>query len=307
MKDGKNDSGQWQLVYEAEAQVGEMPVWVPEQNALYFADILGCTVNRLDVATRERTSWTLPDVVGTYALSEDLKHAMVAVRHQLYWLDLADGSARTVAIAEGLDPANYQLNDGRCDRAGRFWIGSARSVGSDAPDGGAAWYSLDSDGFRQRFTGTTIANGLSWSPDNKTMYVADRPNWRVLAFDYDIETGTASQRRTFVETPVGAIPDGAVIDAQGGYWIALFGAGKVLRFLPDGTLDREISTPVTHPTMPCLGGPEGKTLYITTARYRADIESEPTAGAIYATEVDVPGLPEPRLGAALARWAAQTG
>src|SRR5690606_20496043 len=102
----------------------------------------------------------------------------------------------------------------------------------------------------------------------------------ILAFDYDLDTGTPARRRTFVRVPEGDIPDGAAVDAEGGYWIAFFKAGRIARYLPDGTLDRELAAPTTHPTMVAFGGEDLQTLYVTTARRFLDagqLRAEPLA------------------------------
>jgi sugar lactone lactonase YvrE len=128
------------------------------------------------------------------------------------------------------------------------------------------------------------------------MYIADRPNWQLLAFDFDADTAEVTNRRRFASVSEGQIPDGAAVDVEGGYWIAIFGAGRILRFLPDGTLDRELLAPVSHPTMVAFGGAELSDLYVTSSRHFASavVSEEPQAGGVFRTSVKVAGLREPR-------------
>jgi sugar lactone lactonase YvrE len=173
-----------------------------------------------------------------------------------------------------------------------------RMHNSPLPYGNAAFYRLDDRGFSAQIDQVSIANGLAWSPDNRTMYIADGPNRRILAFDYDIETGTPSNRRVFVNVPenVGS-PDGATVDADGGYWVAMIRGGRILRFLPDGTLDRDIKAPTTHPTMVAFGGSGYDTLYLTTSsNHYADEAArarEPRAGSVFCFKPGVRGIAEP--------------
>jgi sugar lactone lactonase YvrE len=287
----------WQCVHRADAQVGEMPVWVPEDGSLFWVDITGKSLNRRAADGTVRR-WSVPNPIGTFALAHNLTSAVVALATGLFRLGLNDGSLSALAAAP-YDTANYQFNDGRCDRAGRFWVGTARSAGSSVQDGGAAWYRFDERGLTRQMEGTTIANGLAWSPDNRTLYIADRPNWQILAFQYNLSTGIAADRRVFTTITQGEIPDGATVDTQGGYWIAMHRAGRILRFRPDGVLDRDLRAPVTHPTMVAFGGPDYSVLYLTSARAPADTAAEPLAGAIFAANVGVRGLPEPRFSVGL--------
>jgi sugar lactone lactonase YvrE len=285
----------WQCVVRAQAEVGECPVWSAAQRALYWIDIYGPALYRSDPETGATQAWTLPEPIGCFALRDGGQTALVAIASGLGELDLASG-ALTPHHAAPYDRANYRFNDGRCDRQGRFWVGTTRLPGSSAPDGSSAFWRLDAGGLRQAVDGTTIANGIAFSPDGGVMYLADRPNWRILAFDIDIATGAASNRRVFATVPEGEIPDGAAVDAEGGYWIAMFRAGRILRFTPEGRLDRDLKAPCSMPTMIAFGGDHLATMYVTSARRYLDDAGrarEPHAGSVFRCDVGARGLAEP--------------
>jgi sugar lactone lactonase YvrE len=166
------------------------------------------------------------------------------------------------------------------------------------PAGSAGYWRIDHDGLTQVVGDITIANGLAFSPAGDVMYIADSPTDRITAFDYDLETGTPSNRRTFAATPCGGFPDGGTVDADGGYWSALFNGDCIVRFDRDGRLDRTLRSPVPQPTMVAFGGPELDTLYLTTARRflpEDERQAFPLAGGIFACRVDVTGVPEPHV------------
>ena len=151
-----------------------------------------------------------------------------------------------------------------------------------------------------------IANGLAWSPDMATLYWADTPNHIVHAWDWEAHSNVMRRHRVFLQFPgkpaswqpgqpgYGGRPDGAAVDSQGNYWCAMFEGGRVLKFSPDGELLAELPVPVRCPTMPCFGGADHKTLFVTSASYKRnadELEALPLSGRVIATEVDVPGLP----------------
>jgi len=142
--------------------------------------------------------------------------------------------------------------------------------------------------------GIMISNGLAWSPDSRTMYHSDTPAGKIFAWDFEAQSGAISNQRLFVESNR---PDGAAVDREGCYWSAVYGGGKVVRFSPRGELIAEYALPALCPTMCAFGGPDLKTLYVTSARQRRDAEELarlPQSGGIFAMRVEVPGLPEPK-------------
>lgn len=186
------------------------------------------------------------------------------------------------------DTGGLRSNDAKADPAGRLWLGT---MAYDERPGAGALYRLDpgADALATVFTGLTISNGLGWSPDGATMYHIDTPTGRVDAYDYDLDNGQPSARRTFAEIGEGH-PDGMCVDAEGGVWVALWAGGAVRRYTPDGRLDRVVALPTPLVTSCAFAGPRLDTLVITTASVgRPD---DPHAGLVYAHQpVDVVGRP----------------
>jgi len=199
------------------------------------------------------------------------------------------------------DTAVERFNDGKTDAKGRFWVGTIYEPRDAAR---ASLYRLDAAGLQQVADGITTSNGLAWSPDGKTMYWADTKAHQITAWDFDLATGTPSNRRLYAAfaTPeadpspdsYGGRPDGAAVDAEGCYWVAMFEGARILRLSPQGEVLQTIRLPVRCPTMPCFGGPDLRTLYITTARDKrpaAELAAMPLSGRVLQMRVDVPGLP----------------
>ena len=281
-------------VLDAKAQTGESPVWVPEEQALYWTDIPGKTLNRFDPATGDNRVWPMPEQVGSFALREG-GGLVAALRSGFALIDPERGRVEPLVDPEADRPDN-RFNDGRCDRQGRFWAGSMNEPRA-ARSG--ALYRLDPDRRCHRMAGDVmVANGLAFSPDDRLLYWSDSRALTIYAFDFDAASGEIENRRTFARlAPHQGGPDGAAVDAEGGYWSACYRGARVMRFRPDGTIERKIRLPVSRVTMCAFGGPDLRTLYITTARgglSAAELEREPLAGGIFALEVDVQGLPEPR-------------
>jgi L-arabinonolactonase len=297
----------WHCVLEAKAQIGEVPIWSAAESRLFWIDVTGQQLNRTEPDTGETTSWSTPETVGCYALDKGDEAAVVALQSGIFHLDLGSGRFEKMVDAP-YDVQRFRFNDGRCDRSGRFWVGNMplRTPGSTDPEpiGESAFWCLDGSDLRMGFEGITVANGIAFSPAGDVMYVADRPTWSIIAFDYDSRAGSTSGRRTFAPVPEGMVPDGAAVDADGGYWIALFRAGLIARFDPDGSLDRLVKAPMSLPTMVCFGGPGLRTLFVTTARRHLDEEGlrrEPLAGAIFRCDVGATGIDEPRFAGSGAR------
>lgn len=290
------ETPQWKCVIQKDARIGEIPIWA-DGDRLYWVDIHGPKLYRTDLKSGAEETWTFPSLIGSYSLWQGGGGAVVALQSGVFEIDFETRELVKLYDAP-YDQEHYRLNDGRCDRHGRFWIGSMRMHNSPLTYGNAAFYRLDDRGFSEQIDQVSIANGLAWSPDNRTMYIADGPNRRVLAFDYDIESGTPSNRRVFINIPenIGS-PDGATVDVEGGYWVAMIRGGRILRFLPDGTLDRDIKAPTTHPTMVAFGGPEYDTLYLTTSsNHYPDAAAkalEPKAGSVFSFKPGVRGIAEP--------------
>jgi sugar lactone lactonase YvrE len=198
------------------------------------------------------------------------------------------------------DKQDNVLNDGKCDRRGRFWCGSRDGALKD-PAG--ALYRLDPDfGCHRMDHGFIVSNGIAWSPDDRTMYFADTRAETVFAYDFDIDDGSISNRRVFFSTrDIEGRCDGATVDAEGFYWCALVHGGAIARWDPKGRLDRLVPLPVRQPTMCTFGGRNLDVLYVTSAAALAPAEqraSQPHAGALFAIHgLGVKGLEEPRFAA----------
>ncbi len=278
---------------EERALLGESPVWSAGENCVYWIDIRGPTLLRTDLNNRETRTWGLPSAPGMIALRVG-GGLMIALEDGLYGFKLETGDLDLLSPFEEARSEN-RFNDGKCDVAGRLWLGTMNKTDSMQSTG--AFYRIDPDLTQTRIGGDfRIPNGLAWSPDDTVMYHTDSRANMTYAYDYDADTGKRSGEREFFpynREKTGSV-DGAAMDVEGGYWAALYGGGKLIRVLADGTLDREIPLPVTQPTMPAFGGKDMKTLFISTARQRLnedELASQPLAGGLLAVSVDVPGHP----------------
>lgn len=279
--------------------VGESAIWHEVESALYWVDIEGLTVNRLHAASGKFSSWKMGSNPSALAI-DDNNVLVVATRECLLRLNTTDGSETPIADAP-YDPSKVRFNDGRVDPAGRFWIGTMYEP-RDQP--AAEMYVLARDNLRCAWRGgMTNSNGLAWSLDGRTMFHADTTSHRIDCYDFDVATGEHSNRRTILTFPsdktapdYGGRPDGATMDAEGMYWVAMFEGGRVLRISPAGEILREIKLPVRCPTSVCFGGPDLRTLYITSAshgRSSEEIAQYPHTGKVLSVRLDVAGREEP--------------
>lgn len=282
-------------VLDVRAELGECPVWCGEEQALYWIDIHAGRLNRFDPRTAENRVWTLPEAIGSFALAAD-GSVLVALKSGLSRYDLHTGQLTRLARPEAHLP-NNRLNDGRCDAQGRFWVGSMEDPVDPAGPKGAL-YRFDADHRSTRMTGGLfVANGLAFSPDGRTLYHSDsyqavRSIW---AWDLDPDEGAISNRRLFVDTSdMPGRPDGAAVDADGCYWMAGNDGWEIVRFTPEGRIDRCIALPVAKPSMLAFGGPGLDIIYVTSIRPAAGLENQPLAGSLFAVRAGVVGLPEPR-------------
>ena len=283
-----------ELALEAGISVGECPVWVPEEGALYFTDIAGTTMNCFFPRSGEHKQWEMPEKLCCFALREQ-GGFVAAMSSGFAFLDLDTGTVDFIKKIEENQPEN-RLNDGRCDRQGRFWAGTMHEPRTRYE---GVLYRLNPDLSCTAMAGEVmVSNGLAFSPDGKIMYWSDSRNRKIFAFDFNTETGNISNRRLFFETTQKqGRPDGATVDAEGYYWSACFMGGRVLRIAPDGILDREILLPIKNITMICFGGEDMDILYITTGNEglsEAELKETPLAGALFKTKPGVKGLLEPK-------------
>jgi L-arabinonolactonase len=273
--------------------LGEGPVWDVAGQALYWVDIRSCLVQRYEWASARVQQWQLPEMVGSLAVRERAG-LLLALQSSLAFFDPSTGALERVAAPEA-GRENMRFNDGKCDRQGRFWAGTMNDVVRE-PVG--TLYRLDPGrGCVAQFNGIRTPNSLAWSPDGRTMYFADSRSQLIHAYPFDTDTGEIGAPRVFFTVEPPAIPDGATVDADGCVWSALYGGGRIVRITPEGRVDRTIELPVAQVTSCQFGGPDLDVLLITTASQRmtADqLAQQPLAGALFAAEVGVKGLPEPR-------------
>lgn len=292
-----------QCVLRAGALIGERPGWNPADGKLYWVDMKACRLHAFDPPSGRDRAWSLPGWVGSYAFAEDGR-IILALRTGLFAFDLPTGALSFVAPPP-YDPRRFCFNDGGCDRQGRFHVGPTYAPLApgdqqpEAPRTGPVWRYDGQAGWKVVTPAVTLSNGLAWSPDGCTMYHADTLKKTIWSLDYDPASGHADNRRVFAVVDQGGRqggPDGACVDRDGFYTCAVFGAGRLLRFDPDGRLERTIEMPAQYPTMPALGGEYLSTLYVTSGSFPLPPQARaarPDEGALFALEAAAPGLPEP--------------
>jgi sugar lactone lactonase YvrE len=284
----------FECVLDIKASLGECPVWSADEQVLYWVDINAPSLNRFDPLTGRNTVWPMPSSIGCFALRRS--GGFIAALRDGFWLVDRNGNPERKVADAPYDPAHHRFNDGRADARGRFWAGSMNEK-RDAST--AKLYRLD-PGFAlaPMISDIMISNGLAWSPDGGTLYHADTPTRTINAWDFDAAAGAIANRRVFAhfsgETDR---PDGAAVDREGCYWSAFYRGGKIVRISPRGEMLSEFPLPAMCPTMCAFGGPELKTLFVTTARQHREPEELarlPQSGGIFALHIDVAGTPEPK-------------
>jgi L-arabinonolactonase len=273
--------------------IGEGPVWDVAEQALYFIDILGKKVLSFDPLSGETREWDVPDVIGSMALRAG-GGAIVALTNGVHTLDFDSGACTMLAKSSDLNDM-IQLADGKVDRRGRFIVGSSDRAMEKAR---GKLYVLNGDPIlREIDNNLIISNGPCWSPDDKILYHSDSIRNTVFAYDYDIEAGTAANRRVWTRTEeLGGIPDGATIDTDGCMWMAICEGQKIAQFRPDGALERVIDMPVKCPSSVMFGGSALDQLYVTSLSPAfLGRQETPLDGCTFVIEgLGVTGLPEPR-------------
>jgi sugar lactone lactonase YvrE len=289
----------WQALPVAPSLLGESPFWHPEEAALYWCDIPGKQLHRWHPADRAHQHWSFDSEPGCCAPMVGGR-LMLAMRDGLFCFDSRTGQRQLLAAAP-YDGATERFNDGKADPQGRLWVGTIFEPRKPA---NAALYCWSGEQLQRRVGDITVSNGLAFSPDGRTLYWSDTQAHRIVAYDFDGHAGSLMRPRVFAQFPVklpdqdlssyGGRPDGAAVDVEGAYWVAMFEGQRLLRLSPEGTLLQEIALPVRCPTMPCFGGADLRTLYVTTARHNRPAEelaAQPLAGCVLTMPVDVPGLP----------------
>jgi sugar lactone lactonase YvrE len=280
-----------ELVLDARADLGEGPRWDSARQRLLWVDIMRGRVHAFTPSTGACRNVAVGRPVGALAPCRD-GSLVLAVAGGFARLDWDSERFEMQAGAETELPQN-RMNDGAADGAGRFWAGT---MALDERPGAGALYRLDPDlTVHTMLTGVTISNGLDWSLDGRRMYYVDSPTQRIDVFDFDLAAGSIANRWTFVDVPADAgVPDGLTVDAAGFVWLALWGGAALHRYAPDGTLERVVPLPVTHPTSCAFGGAGLDELYVTSARRPLTAEEkarQPQAGGLLRLRPGVAGRP----------------
>jgi sugar lactone lactonase YvrE len=299
---------QWHRMTAEADGLGESPFWHPAENRLYWVDIPGQRLRRMRVSAdlsieQVVDTWLLDEAPGCFAPAV---HGgfVIALRSGVYRAPTWGGALQLLATAP-YDTARFRFNDGKCDPSGQFWVGSMYEPRDQAA---AILYALQADGqLAAKAKDATVANGLAWSPDSKTIYWSDTGAHCIRAWDYDTDTQAVSRERVFAQFPLkpkdwaygtasahtySGRPDGAAVDAQGNYYSAMYEGHRLAKFAPDGRCLAWIETPVQCPTMPCFGGADLRTLFITTSshgRSAEELQALPNSGCIFAMHVETPG------------------
>jgi L-arabinonolactonase len=277
-------------------ELGEGIVWCDREQALYWTDIQAATLWRYHVDEGALEHWLLPERLGCFALCEEDGWLLLGLASRLAFFH--PSSATLVPITEVESQQPTRINDGACDRSGRFVFGTFH----EPADGGprqpiGSFYRLNQDLSLERLAlpGVAISNSIAFSPGGDRMYFCDSTSPAIQVCDYGDDCGPPSDFAVINDRR--GEPDGSIVDSEGGLWNAQWGLGRVVRYTPDGRLDRCIDVPASQPTRMALGGAQRSTLYITSARLGLDaraLVAQPLAGSLFATRVDVAGLPEPR-------------
>lgn len=290
---------QIEVLVDVKTTLGEGPLWDVEQERLYWIDSFDGRVFRATADGREIRCWDVPQKIGSMAIRKDGRGAVVSLALGFHFLDFGTGDVALVADPEP-DKPNNRLNDGKVDRRGRFFAGSMDTM-EEGPNG--ALYRLDPDLTVTRIDdGIIVSNGPCWSPDGGTFYFNDTWSGEIWAYDYDQDRGAVSNRRSFarVDRSRGGAADGSTVDAEGFLWNALVYDGRLVRYAPDGRVDRIIEMPVKKVTSVMFGGPDLDILYVTSMakpplpRFPGD---GVLRGSLFAIRgLGIKGLPEPRFG-----------
>lgn len=300
----------WQTIVAQPSELGESPFWHPDEQMLYWVDIPARQIHRANVFMGTVESWAMPSEPGSIAPARTrgkVSGLVIALRDGIYRARQWGGALQRLVLAEH-DTATTRFNDGKADPLGRFWAGTmyeprnadkAQLFSLDCRAGRAPALELKAGQAR-------TANGLAWSPDGATLYWTDTPSHTIRAWDWAGESNVMTNARVFAQWPgkpegwqpgmpgYGGRPDGAAVDVQGNYYVAMFEGARLLKLSPAGELLADIPVPARCPTMPCFGGDDLQTLYLTTARHNRpaeELQTWPNSGCVFSMRVDVPGLP----------------
>jgi sugar lactone lactonase YvrE len=295
----------WTQLTHTPNTLGESPWWHPDEQMLYWADIAGFELHRMNAFTGEVQSWRMPSEPGCFAPAQS-GGFIIALRDRM--VRTAAWGAELISLCNfDHDAATTRANDGKCDPRGRFWAGT---MFEPRTANNAKLFSYaPSEGLQLKQGNAIVANCLAFSSNSKTVYWADTPQHKIWVWDFDVNSGAMSHQRVLIEFPAkpqgwqsglpgngGYLgrPDGAAMDSLGNLWVAMFEGKRVLQISPQGDILQNIEAPVTTCTMPAFGGDDLQTLYLTTARHNrseAELAREPAMGCVFSLRVNVAGVP----------------
>ncbi|NPA37300.1 MAG: SMP-30/gluconolactonase/LRE family protein [Chlorobi bacterium] len=274
------------------AKLGEGTIWHPDENVLYWIDILGCKLHRYDPKTGTNTTIETDSMIGTVVPASNTYSVIIATETGIHGVTSEGKTELLIPYPDG-EAQDNRFNDGKCDPAGRFWVGT---MSKKETTGAGNLYCFDGKELKLKLSGVSISNGIVWSHDAKTMYYIDTPEKKVFAFDFDNETGEISNKRTAFEIDEKhGYPDGMTIDEEGMLWIAPWGGKAVVRWNPDtGNIIEKTDIPAPHVTSCAFGGDDLDTLFITTAQKgltTEQLEQYPLSGSLFFAKSNVKGVP----------------
>jgi sugar lactone lactonase YvrE len=300
----ENTMTTWHQITTAPAVLGESPFWHPQEQMLYWADIAGFKLHRLNPFMGEVETWAMPTEPGCFAPAKS-GGFIIALRDRIVRARAWGGELHTLQTFAH-DPKTTRANDGKCDASGRFWVGTMYEPRTANNAQLLCW---DGHALQLKQGDAMVANALAFSPDGKTAYWADTPQHTIWAWDFDAATSAMTKQRMFKQFApkpegwasglpanggYGGRPDGAAVDAQGNLWVAMFEGRRVVQLSPAGQELQSIEAPVTTCTMPAFGGDDMQTLYLTSARHNrseAELMREPQMGCVFSLRVNVAGMP----------------
>ncbi|MES2102780.1 MAG: SMP-30/gluconolactonase/LRE family protein [Pseudomonadota bacterium] len=288
-----------ELLIDAKNRLGECVLWCDRTQRVFWTDIQSARLHAYAPATQEMRTWEMPERLSSFAFTNDDNRLLLGLASRLAFFDLSTAAITPICPVEA-DLPTTRINDGRCDRQGRFVFGTMNEAPGKPAIGG--FYRLNADLSLQRLPlpPVAIANSLCFSLDGSTMFYCDSMQGIVYRWDgYDSDDASAGRIQAFVDLSAdSAAPDGSTIDAEGFLWNAQWGGRRVVRYAMDGRADRTVTVPTSQPSCACLGGEQLDQLFITSARDEISEERlarQPQAGGLFHTHLqDVRGVPECR-------------
>ena len=283
-------------VVDVSNTLGECVLWNDRQQTVWWTDIHESGLFCYDYSRRSLVTHVLPDRLASFGFTEDDRVLVCAFASGFALFEPATGNIKWLSRPNA-GTAGIRFNDGRVDRQGRFWAGTMVEQAAAVEPGSGNLYRLTGGACQKVLEGISISNSLCWSRDSRTLYFADSPTHTISAYEFDASSGEPSDSKVFARITAPYEPDGSTIDSEGFLWNAQWGAGRVVRYAPDGTPAGELLLPVSQPTCVAFGGNEMKTLFVTTANVGLDSDQllrQPQAGNLLIYQTPYTGLPESR-------------